>query len=182
MIDLSELTGTLDLWLCMWQPEERECFETALVRAMTDEHPLKTRALAFAACNVIATQRLLAAAVRIAERGVFAPDQLSRLEMETLPLYKLHDAATRLRGNLHEIEHLLSKQVTGCATPRETGMLDWIDVRDLVTLARTTVDARIFAEVQRRIARRGNYQRGRVANVLGFRTQPSLAVSPISGG
>jgi hypothetical protein len=180
VIDLVELNGTLDLWQCMWQPEEQECFETALVRSMTDAHSPRIRALAFAACNVIATPRMLAAAARVAERGVFPPDELSRMEFDTLPMYKLHDAASRIRGNLQAVEHLVRKVVTGMASPHEIQLLDWVDPRDLVTIARTTVDSRIFGEVEKRIARRGRYQRGRIANVLGFAIRPPVA--PASAG
>lgn len=35
-------------------------------------------------------------------------------------------------------------------------------------MARTTVDARLFSEIERRIAKRGKYQRGRVARLLHF--------------
>jgi hypothetical protein len=178
--DLAELSGTLDLWLCMWQSEERESFETALVRSMTDAHSHRIRALALAACNVIATPRLLAAAARIAEQGVFSPEELSRIEMETLPLYKHHDAATRLHGNLQQLEHVVRKVVTGQATGPEWVVLDWVDPRDLVTIARTTVDARIFAEVERRLARRGRYQRGRLANLMNFKPRQAALLSPIS--
>ena len=181
VLDLAELKGTLDLWLCMWEPAEQESFETALVRSMTDAHSHRIRALAFAACNVIGTPRLLAAAARVAERGVFAPDELGQMELNTLPMYKLHDAAWRMRGNLQQTEHLVRKVVTGQETPSENQLLDWVDARDLVTIARTTVDARIFAEVERRIARRGRYQRGRIANLLGFTVHPAMMLSPISG-
>jgi hypothetical protein len=181
VMDLTELQGALDLWLCMWEAEEQESFETALVRSMTDAHSHHIRALAFCACNVIATPRLLAAATRVSERGVFAPDELSQMELSTLPMYKLHDAATRMRGNLQAAEHLIRKVVTGRETPLENQLLDWMDARDLVTIARTTVDARIFAEVERRIARRGRYQRGRIANLLGYTVHQAAMLSPISG-
>lgn len=181
VFDLAELQGALDLWLCMWQPEEQESFETALVRSMTDAHSQHIRALAFCACNVIGTPRLLAAASRVAECAVFPAHELSQMELSTLPMYKLHDAAVRMRGNLQQTEHLIRKVVTGQETPQENQLLDWVDARDLVTIARTTVDARIFAEVERRIARRGRYQRGRIANLLGFTVHPAAMLSPISG-
>ena len=67
--------------------------------------------------------------------------------------------------------------------------LDWVDVRDLVAVARTTIDARLFGEIERRIARRGKYQRGRAANLLGFSVRLRTAAhsgpdgdSPIFGG
>jgi hypothetical protein len=181
VIDLDELNGTLDLWLCMWEPEQRECFETALVRAMTDAHPRRIRALSFAACTVIATPRLMAAAARVAERGLFAPHELSGLELDTALLHRRHDAGVRLRGNLQQVEHLIHKTIKRTASDDESAVLDWVDPRDLVTLARTTVDARVFAEVERRIARRGRYQRGRISNLLGFRARgPMAIVSPNS--
>ena len=34
MLDLQQLDATLDLWACMWEPEEQTCFETALVRSV----------------------------------------------------------------------------------------------------------------------------------------------------
>ena len=67
------------------------------------------------------------------------------------------------------VEHLLARAVTGQARPDEDAVLDWIDLRDLVAVARTTLDARLFGEIERRVRRRGKYQRGRAANVLGFR-------------
>jgi hypothetical protein len=179
-----QLATTIDLWLCMWEPHEQTAFETALVRAMTDAHPLHIRRLAFAACNVIATPRLCAAATRFAERGLISAHEVSAIESQTLRLYKRHDAALRLRGNVARVEHLLRQVVTGTAVPSEAEVLDWIDVRVLVTVARTAVDARLFGEIERRIARRGKYQRARAANVLGFHVRPaSLAsTSSISGG
>jgi len=149
---------------------------------MTDAHPRRIRALSFATCSVIATPRLVAAAWRVAERGVFAPEELSRLELDTAKWHQLHDAAVRIRGNLQAVEHLIHKSIKGTADDEELELLEWVDARDLVTIARTTVDARVFAEVERRIARRGRYQRGRVANLLGFRARAEAAeASPNSG-
>ncbi|HZS41935.1 MAG TPA: hypothetical protein VFF06_34130 [Polyangia bacterium] len=167
--DLAELDGALDLWACMWRSEEQESFETAVVRTLIDAHPARTRLLALGLCHVIGTQRLLAAAARIAERGVFSAAEIRFIEEATLPRYRLQDAASRLRGNVLAVEHLLARVVTGQAAANEDALLDWIDLRDLVAVARTTLDARLFGEIERRIARRGKYQRGRAANVLGFR-------------
>ena len=59
-------------------------------------------------------------------------------------------------------------------------------LRGRLAEARTTIDARLFSEIERRIARRGKYQRGRAANVLGFHVRPPLTGEwgshpPISG-
>lgn len=178
MVDLKQLDSTLDLWLCMWEPAEQESFETALVRSMTDQHPRPRRLLALAACHVIGTQRLLAAASRIAERGVFTPDEVEWIERATVTRYNMIRASHRLRGNVLGVELLLARFVSGIAADNydheADALLDWVDVRDLVAVARTTLDARLFAEVERRLAHRGKYQRGRVANVLHFSIRPPL--------
>jgi len=182
---LSGLDGALDLWGCMWTAEEQEGFETAVVRTLIDPHPRRTQLLALGLCHVIATQRLLAAAARIAERGVFSADEIRFLEEATLPRYLLHEQAARLRGNVVATEHLLARAVTGVATATQQSLLDYVDVRDLVAVARTTIDARLFAEIERRVAARGKYQRGRAAQVLGFRVSRSGDQSshrPVFGG
>jgi len=74
-------------------------------------------------------------------------------------------------------------QLSGTVTNKTTGKTASGDTVVLVEpmtgmteVARTTVDARLFAEVERRIAQRGKYQRGRAANVLGF-SVPDLPVA-----
>jgi hypothetical protein len=183
LLDLNQLDATLDLWMCMWEGGEQEAFETALVRSMTDQHPRPRRLLALAACHVIATQRLLAAASRISEAKLFATDEIAWIEQHTLSRHNLLKSAMRMRGNVLGVELLLARVVSGPHDPPANALLDWIDVRDLIAVARTTIDARLFAEVERRIVRRGKYQRGRAANLLGFtvRTPPTPAV-PVIGG
>ncbi len=178
-IDLHHLDATLDLWMCMWRPEEQVSFETALVRSMTDEHPRRTRLLALAACHVIATPRLLGAAARVAEAAVFRLDDIHEVEQATLSRHNLLKAATRMRGNVLGIELLLARVVAGAQDRSADALLEWVDVRDRVAVARTTVDARLFSEIEQRIGRRGRYQRGRAANVLGFtiRPQPAFATA-----
>jgi hypothetical protein len=173
MFDLGPLRGTIDLWLCMWEPPERERFENALVRAMSSAHERRLRGLALAAAFAIATPRLLAAAARLREVGPFHYDDVCEIEQAVMPLYKVLDAAERMRGNVQAVEHLLTRVVARRAPPGEGALLDWVDLRDLVTVARTTIDARLFAEICRRVARRGRYQRGRAANLLGFRAPRS---------
>jgi hypothetical protein len=169
LIDLRQLDSTLDLWACMWQPEEQESFATALVRSMTDAHPLKTRLLALAACQILATPRLLAAARRVSQSGVFPVDLVAWITAATSHRHRLLHTAQRLRGNVLAVEKLLAQVVTSVEEDQSSeALLDWIDLRDLVAVARTTTDARLFAEVERRLARRGKYQQGRARTMLGF--------------
>lgn len=188
MIDVRQLAGALDLWQCMWEPEEQERYETAVVRAMTDanERPIRLQALAL--CHVVGTPRLLAAAQRVADAGIFPPIEVQALEIIAQPLRELVDAGRRLRGNVLGVELLLSRYAASAADREADASLDWVDVRDLVAVARTTIDARLFGEIERRIARRGKYQRGRAANLLGFSVRLRTAAhsgsghSPIFGG
>ncbi len=189
MIDLRELAGALDLWLCMWEPDEQERYETAVVRAMTDAHPRATRMHALALCYVVATPRLLAAAQRVAQAGIFRDGDVDAIEIAASPLRDLVAAGLRLRGNVLAVELMLARYVSSGGDDREAdATLDWVDVRDLVAVARTTIDARLFGEIERRIARRGKYQRGRAANLLGFSVRLRAAAHsgepepPIFGG
>src|SRR5262245_40323732 len=171
VIDLRQLTGALDLWLCMWESEESERYETAVVRAMTDANPRSTRVQALGLCFAVATPRLLAAAQRVAETQLFENVDVRQIEAEIRPLRDLVEAGRRLRGNVLGVEMLLARYVSDPSDGEADAALDWVDVRDLVAVARTTIDARLFGEIERRIARRGNYQRGRAANLLGFSVQ-----------
>jgi hypothetical protein len=168
VIDVRQLGGALDLWLCMWEPEEQERFETAVVRTMTDANPRKTRVQALALCWTIATQRLLAAGQRFYDSGVFPTEDTDALFVAVSPLRALVEAGRRVRGNVLAVEQLVVRYVGDAADRNADATLDWVDVRDLVAVARTTIDARLFREIERRIARRGKYQRGRAANLLGF--------------
>jgi len=165
-LDLSQLDAALDLWLCMWEPDEQASFETALVRSLTDRHGRSCRLCALAACQAIGTPRLLAAAVSAEGTGDFSDEEMSCAEEVAVQRRKLLRRALRLRGNLFDVELLLERQAAGLA---EDALLDFIDLRDLVAVARTTLDPQMFAEVVSCIQRRGKYQRGRAANVLGFR-------------
>ncbi len=189
VIDVRQLGGALDLWLCMWEPEEQERYETAVVRAMTDANSRNTRMQALALCWVLGTSRLASAARRLAAARVFPPSELEAIGVAVSPLCSLLDAGRALRGNVLAVEMMLARFV-GNAEDREADVtLDWVDVRDLVAVARTTIDARLFGEIERRIARRGKYQRGRAANLLGFSVRLRTAAhsgagveSPVFGG
>ena len=172
----------------MWEPDEQERYETAVVRAMTDANPRATRLGALALCSVIGTPRLAAAAQRLADSGVFPRKEIDTIAVVASPLRALVDAGRRLRGNVLAVEMLLARYVSNAEDGEADVTLDWVDVRDLVAVARTTIDARLFAEIERRIARRGRYQRGRAANLLGFSVRLRTAAhsgdaeSPIFGG
>jgi hypothetical protein len=189
VIDLRQLAGALDLWLCMWEPDEQERYETAVVRAMTDANPRATRIQALALCHVLGTSRLLSAAQRVAGAGIFRDGDVDVIAVVASPLRALLDAGSRLRGNVLGVELLLARYVSNEDDREADATLDWVDVRDLVAVARTTIDARLFGEIERRIARRGKYQRGRAANLLGFSVRLRAAAhsgdnaeSPIFGG
>ena len=174
----------------MWEPEEQQRFETAVVRAMTDANPRRTRMQALALCWVLGTPRLQAAAQRLAVTRIFRDGDVEALEVVVSPLRELLDAGRRLRGNVLGVELLLGRFVSDHADREADAMLDWVDVRDLVAVARTTIDARLFGEIERRIARRGKYQRGRAANLLGFSVRlraaahsgDGMSYPPIFGG
>jgi hypothetical protein len=170
VIDSRQLVGALDLWLCMWEPEECQRYETAVLRALTDEHSRATRLHALALCDVIASPRLVIAAQRVRESHIFPDVELRAVAAVSKPLKELLEASCRLRGNVYGVETLLSRFMSFGEDREADVLLDWVDVRDLVAAARTTIDARYFGEIERRVARRGKYQRGRAANVLGFQT------------
>jgi len=173
----------------MWEPEEQERFETAVVRTMTDANPRNTRKHALALCWVLGTPRLASAARRLVAGNVFTHDELAAIGVAVTPLCALLDAGRALHGNVLGVETLLSRYVSNVKDREADAALDWVDVRDLVAVARTTIDARLFGEIERRIARRGKYQRGRAANLLGFSVRLRTAAhsgagveSPLFGG
>jgi hypothetical protein len=189
VLDLRQLAGALDLWLCMWEPEEQERFETAVVRAMTDANSRNTRMQALALCWALGTARLASAARRLVAAKVFSPAELEAIGAAVSPICALLDAGRALRGNVLAVEQLLARHVAGAGERSADATIDWVDVRDLVAVARTTIDARLFGEIERRIARRGKYQRGRAANLLGFDVRLRTAAhsgpgveSPLFGG
>ncbi len=156
----------------MWEPEERESFATALVRALNDSHPHRTRLLALAACQVLATPRLQAAADRVVSSQVFSPHDLAELERDIRDRHRLTHAACRMRGNVLGVELLLMRVVSDEDDAPAEQLLDYVDIRDLVAVARTTLDGRLYREVERCVLRRGKYQQGRAANLLHFRVRP----------
>ncbi len=167
--ELRELDAALDLWACMWQPEEKERYETAVVRTLIDHHAPRTRRLALALCHAIPSARLHEAAARVVGRGEISRAELRWIEDVARERFRLLDTASRLQGNLRGVEWLLKRAVTGDTA--DDALLDVIDVRDLVAVARTTLDAKLFGEIEKRVARRGRYQRARAARLLEFKTE-----------
>jgi hypothetical protein len=182
VIDVRQLAGALDLWLCMWGPDEQQRYETAVVRTLTDANPHATRLAALALAHVIATPRLQAATRRIAHAQIFPEQDLLAVHVVSQPLKELVRAGHRLRGNVGEVERLLVRFVVDRNDRQADALLDWVDIRDLVAVARTTIDARLFSEIERRIGRRGKYSRGRAANLLGFPVRPRATYAVSAGG
>lgn len=178
MFPLETLDATLDLWACMWTQEEQWAFETALVRAMTDTHARPIRLGALAAASAISSSRLRVAVKQVFARGPFSPDELDAVERAAGPRRVRLRAGERLRGNRVAVELLLARAAEG-PDPAASVLLDAIDLRDLVEVARSTKDQRLFSEVARTLARRGKYQRRRAA-ALGYGTgatySPALSV------
>ena len=59
MVDLDQLERSLDLWASMWEPHERVSFERALERVLVSDVSEPLQLAALAACQIIATPRLL---------------------------------------------------------------------------------------------------------------------------
>jgi hypothetical protein len=170
-----ELLRTLDLWGCMWDEDERDRFETAVVRSLTDENPTSVRRVAYAACHALGTPRLSRAAAHVVYAQRLDPDELAELELSAQPYRRALVRAAGFRGDLAGVEALLSAHTRDPADVERDRLLDFIDARDLVDVARTTTSAVIFREVDRRLRARGPYQRGRVSNLLGWRGLSSAA-------
>jgi hypothetical protein len=170
-MELGEVLAALDLWGAMWTAEERTAFETAVVRAMTDQHARRTRLSALATARVIDTPRLRQAANRAAQR--FTVEERAALEREVAPIRRRYVEAQAVRGNQHVLEWLLAQAVSGVSEGEADAdaLLDWVDVRDLVATAFATADLRIYREIEHRVARRGPHQRAKVAARLGFRVE-----------
>jgi hypothetical protein len=166
---LRELDGALDLWGCMWSDVERECYETAVVRTLIDDHPRHLRSLAYALCHVLGTPRLDAAATRI-EPSLGTPEEASAIELRTRPWRRLCARAAELRGSVGDVEALVRRAVVDPIDVFSDRLLDFVDPRDLLAVTRTTVDGRLFGEVERRLIRRGRYQRARLRNQFGYVT------------
>lgn len=162
----------------MWTSEERESFETSLVRALTNEQPYTLRLDAWAACSLIATDRLAAAATWVAGQGVFDGEDLHAVEQAIAPLRRAMEAARAMHRALAGVELLLRREADRTIGAEDRAALAFVDLRDLVDVALTTPDARAYAAAEAAVGSRGRYQRARAANVLGFKVRrPDQRVS-----
>lgn len=165
MLDRAELERTLDLWASMWQPRERVLFERALERVV-DGHdtPASLRAAAMAACRVIATPRLVAAAMRAAAE--LEPAERAEVEAVAEPLGRLCAHAARVSHDEQAVLFWLDKVLRDPGHPAADKLLDRVDIRALWTLLQSSDDDRRRAELSRRLSRRGPHQRARLLQAL----------------
>jgi len=164
MLDEAELERTLDLWASMWLAEERVHFERALERIVDGEAPLSLKAAAVAACQIIATPRLLGAA----ERAWWLLDETTLAEIEEVaaPRARILRHAERMAHDRIGIGFLLDKAVRDPSNPVADKLLDRVDIRDLYAVMSATFDDAQRSEAARRIARRGPHQRTRLFAAL----------------
>src|SRR5262249_52157159 len=113
-----------------------------------------------AACFAIGTPRLLEAAGATQQ---FTVEEVASARAGTLDLARCLEVAERMRGDRAVLEVLLDDP-TGFADQ----LLDRVDVRDLHFIAQASADPRVAGEAARRIARRGEHQRRRLARALGI--------------
>jgi hypothetical protein len=160
MFDPRTLERTLDLWASSWEAEERAAIERALAKILAGTTPLPTQLAALAACYAIGTSALHAAAAGASQ---FTAEEIAGVREATLDLARCLEVAERMRGDRAVIELLLDDP-SGFADE----LLDRVDVRDLHFIAQANGDERIAGEAARRIARRGEHQRRRLARALGI--------------
>src|SRR5262249_7297977 len=116
---------------------------------------------------VLKRSRLLTGIIRLVEQQIFSAEEILLFEQIVSPLRQLREAGAELRGNLEAVEELLGSVVENPADRRADALLDWVDIRDLVTVARATTEAPIYREIERRIQRRGPHQRAQAARPVG---------------
>ena len=164
MVDIDQLERSLDLWAAMWEPHERANFERALERVLDSDESEPLRLAALAACQVIASPRLLGAAGR-ATRG-FDPPELAAVTAVAIPLARLQHHAERLRHDTAGVYFLLEKAVRDPSNPVADKLLDRVDVRDLFAVMQLSDAEELRVEAARRIARRGPHSRTRLLGSL----------------
>ena len=161
MHNLPELDGILDLWGATWEPADRRVLEDSLIRAIADEaQPLAIRRAALSACHVLATERLVQTIGDTYRDRHFSAEELLDIERDAVPLRHLLHEAQLLRGNLGAVEALCRPEAA--CVPSLDALLDLVDVRDLIALARSSIrDAATRRELTRRLLKRGKHQRAR---------------------
>jgi hypothetical protein len=168
MLDEAELERTLDLWSSMWLAEERVQFERALERVVDGEAAEALKAVAVAACHIIGTPRLVAAAER--SWWFMEESTLDAIEAVVEPRARIMRHAARLAHDRAGIAFLLDKAVRDPGNPVADKLLDRIDIRDLYAVMCQTFDDARRAEAGRRLARRGPHQRARLLAALDLPT------------
>ncbi|MDB4970455.1 MAG: hypothetical protein JWN44_6144 [Myxococcales bacterium] len=163
-MDVAQLERTLDLWASMWEPRERAQFERALERVLETPAPASLKLAALAACQVIASPRLLGAAGRASP--AFDAGSLAEVAQVAVPLARLCHHAERLRRDTSGVYFLLEKSVRDPANPVADKLLDRVDVRDLYAVMQASDGEALRIEAARRIARRGPHQRARLMTSL----------------
>jgi hypothetical protein len=163
--DRAQLVRTLDLWAAMWQPRERAVFAKALERVLVGDVPELKRA-ALAACHVIATPELLAAAERAVAAGELAPAEAAAIAAEVEPEARVVAHARRFNRDHAGIGFLVHKILREPTNPVADKLLEHVDIRDLWAVLQASDDDAVRAEAARRIARRGPHQRARLCNAL----------------
>ena len=160
MVDLAQLERTLDLWASMWLPHERVQFERALERVIDGDAPLPLKSAALAACQVIATPRLLGAVERAA--WLLEDETLAAIAAVAEPRARLLRHAERLAQDRAGVAFLLDKAVRDPDNPVADKLLDRVDIRELYAVMSVTCEDDRRGEAARRLARRGPHQRARL--------------------
>jgi len=164
MVDLDQLERSLDLWASMWEPHERVSFERALERVLLSDVSEPLQLAALAACQIIATPRLLGAAGRAGAH--FDPPAMAAVTSVAMPLGRIRHHEERLRHDKVGVYFLLEKSVLDPSNPVADKMLDRVDVRDLYAVMQVCDADELRVEAARRIARRGPHQRARLLSSL----------------
>ncbi len=179
LVDLSRLGRTLDLWAATWDAREQQAFEKALARIVAGKGPRWLRLEALAACHIIATPITLVAAQRAADDRGFSGRELEWIVAHTLPLFRLHRQARRLRGHRNAVQLVLERYVEDPTHPLAGPLLDVIDLCDLYLVGQSAPGI-LALEAARRILSRGQHQQRRLARCLGVTLQelPRALVPP----
>jgi hypothetical protein len=163
-MDATELQGTLDLWASMWSAEERASFERAVARTIGSHEARSIRLQAIAACHAIGTPALLQAAARASDSGEFTEDELAEVAAATYSIYSRLHRAERLGAE--RIAFLLMRAARDPGNAIAGSMLEHVHLRELWAMLEGFPDGELRREAASWIARRGLYQRRRLAQWL----------------
>ena len=160
MLDEAQLERTLDLWASTWREDERQACEQALARlVVAEECPAEARpqtVAALAACFIVATPALMAAALEVV--GRFSNAELSAVGMAVELRQPLYRRAVELRHRAAAVVALLEKAARDPHNSVTDQLLERVDARDLWAALHASCDPRVRAEAAWRLARRGPHQ------------------------